>query len=381
MTGQPVLSPWKGLSAHVGPERSLRGEGVHYAVNEKIVSRYVLVRQPDCMEQGYREERVTLLAEGAELPAALTLPVGQEVQWRIVLIPGSMANDVDGNYPGTNMNPHLYADLARQLAQRGHAVLRYAKLSPETGAVIVDEAQAAAHRLFPQQQYIAAAACEKIRDLVPEAVGLALAGHSEGSVHGLILAQRPELAVDAFISLSGPAFRYIDLFIHMARSLEAEQGEIIDFGSFKVTAKNYIRAFELMREGQPFTEEIKADPTMAFFVQNMDSNDAQPNAGQQYMRDYDAVDPSAEISKVECPVLIVQGGLDQSGVIADNGDRLYQARYAARPDTTAKAFFADLQHFYKRATPGLTSYESMLLDGETDERVADAINQWLRGLR
>jgi hypothetical protein len=33
------------------------------------------------MEQGYREERVTLLAEGAELPAALTLPVGQEVQW------------------------------------------------------------------------------------------------------------------------------------------------------------------------------------------------------------------------------------------------------------------------------------------------------------
>ena len=38
-----------------------------------------------------------LEAEGAQLPAALTLPGGQEVKWSIVLVPGSLANDVDGN--------------------------------------------------------------------------------------------------------------------------------------------------------------------------------------------------------------------------------------------------------------------------------------------
>ncbi len=333
------------------------------------------------MAQNYREERFMLEAEGAQLPAALTLPEGQEVKWSIVLIPGSMANDVDGNYPSAGMNPHTYADLGRQLAQRGHAVLRYAKVGPDTGSVVVDEKKAAEHRIFPQQQYIAAAACNKIRELVPRTKGLAIAGHSEGSVHGLVLAQRRDLDIDAFISLSGPAYRYIDLFIHMARKLAEEQGEIIDFGSFKVNAANYIQAFELMREGKPYTDEIRADPTMEFFVNNWDSQSSQAQQSRQYMRDYDAIDPCAEIVNVPCPVLIVQGGLDQSGVIADNGERLYQARYAARPDATAKAFFPDLQHFYKGAKPAMTSHESMMLDGETDERVSDAMSEWLEGLK
>src|SRR6266568_3178577 len=79
------------------------------------------------------------------------------------------------------------------------------------------------------------------------------------------------------------------------------------------------------------------------------------------------------IVNIPVPVLIVQGGLDQSGVIADNGERLYQARHAAQPDTTSYAFFSDLQHFYKRATPAMNSQESMMLDGETDERVSNTI--------
>ena len=106
------------------------------------------------MEQQYREERFMLEAEGYQLPAALTVPEGQVVRWSIVLIPGSMGSDVDGNYPGMHMNPHMYADLARQLAERGHAVLRYAKRGYGTGSVVVDEALAKAHPIFSRQQYI-----------------------------------------------------------------------------------------------------------------------------------------------------------------------------------------------------------------------------------
>lgn len=333
------------------------------------------------MEHTYKEEHLQFEAEGIQFPAALTLPVEQAVKWNIVLIPGSMANDVNGNYPSANMHPHTYADLARQLAQQGHAVLRYAKKGPDTGTHVIDEQKAAEHRLFPQQQYIATAACEKMRALVPHAKGMALAGHSEGSVHGLILAQQPNLAIDAFISLSGPAYRYIDLFIHMARKLSAEQGEIIDFGSFKVNAANYIRTFELMRAGQPLTDDIKADPTMQFFVSNWDSETPQALLARQYMRDYDTIDPCEEIVKIPCPVLVVQGGMDQSGVIADNGERLYQTRSAIQPDATAKAFFPDLQHFYKHADPAMNSYESMQLSGTTDEHVSKAISDWLDSLR
>jgi uncharacterized protein len=328
----------------------------------------------------YKEERFSLEAEGMQLPAALTLPEDGEAAWSIVLIPGSMANDVDGNYPSANMHPHMYADLGRQLAQRGHAVLRYARFGPDTGAQMIDKQQAERHRIFPRQQYIAAAACQKIRELLPQTRRLAISGHSEGSVHGLLLAQQHDLHIDAFISLSGPGYRYIDLFIHMARRLAEEQGEIIDFGSFKVNAAHYIRAFELRRAGLTLTDDIKADPTMAFFAQTWDSDTPEAAQGRQYMLDYDAIDPCEEIAKIPCPVLIVQGGLDSSGVIADNGERLYQARHAVHPDATARAFFPDLQHFYKHARPGMNSYESMMLDGETDEGVADTISSWLSDL-
>jgi hypothetical protein len=120
---------------------------------------------------------------------------------------------------------------------------------------------------------------------------------------------------------------------------------------------------------------------MEFFVKNWNRESSEAAESGQYMRDYDAVDPCVEIIKVPRPVLVVQGGLDQSGVSADNGERLYRARYSARPDTTAMAFFDDLQHFYKRATPGMTSQESMMLDGETDERVSEAISNWLGSLK
>jgi hypothetical protein len=333
------------------------------------------------MEQHYREERFIFEAEGYQIPAALTLPAEREVRWGIVLIPGSMGNDVDGNYPEMHMNPHMYADLAQQLAIQGHAVLRYAKNGSGTGVVVVDEEAAKAHRLFPRQQYIATTAISKLREMVPQVRGLAVAGHSEGSVHGLIISQQRELGVDAFISLSGPALRYMDLFIHKAREMAKEQGKIIDFGAFKVNAANYIRVFELMRAGEPLTEEIKADPTMEFFVKNWDSNSTQAQEGKQYMRDYDAIDPCIEIVKVPCPVLVVQGGMDESGVHADNGERLYQARHTLYPETTQKAFFPDLQHFYKRAQPGMTSQESMALDEETDSRVSKAISGWLDGLK
>ncbi|EFH80643.1 alpha/beta hydrolase family protein [Ktedonobacter racemifer] len=333
------------------------------------------------MEQPYQEEHLALEAEGYRLPAALTLPQGEKVKWRIVLLPGSMSNDVDGNYPGTLMKPHLYADLARQLAGRGHAVLRYAKYGAGTGAEMVDEKRVVAHRIFPRQRYIAEAAVKKLREMVPQAKGLAVAGHSEGSVHGMMIAQQSEMGVDAFISLSGPALRYMDLFIHKAQEMAKEQGEIIDFGAFKVNATNYIHAFELMRARKPFTEDIKADPTMEFLVKSWDSDNPQAHEGQQYMRDYDAVDPCIEIAKVACPVLVVQGGMDESGVHADNGERLYQVRHAVHPETTQLAFFPDLQHFYKHVVPGITWQEAMAVDAETDRRVSEVMSAWLDGLR
>jgi pimeloyl-ACP methyl ester carboxylesterase len=314
------------------------------------------------------EEHLTLLAEGAEIPAAITRPRGHMPDWSVVILPGSMFSDVDGNYPGAR--PNMYADLAWQLAERGLAVLRYAKVGPGTGSVIVDEEKAREHGFFERQRFIAEAACKKMRELIPEIKKLAIAGHSEGSVHGMLLCQRANVKINAFISLSGPASRFIDLFLQMA---DSQEGEILDFGGgFRVSKTHYKKAMECIREGVEMPEEVRSDPAIANSLGRGDEN------ARQYMRDYDAIDPVEEIRKVACPVLIVQGGLDSSVVLSNNGERLFEARKEVDPTHTRLEFFPDLQHFYKKAKPGMTSTESFLLEGETDQRVADAIWKWLQ---
>jgi uncharacterized protein len=82
------------------------------------------------LQSGYTETPLTLEVDGLRFPARLTVPAAGDPVSAILLIPGSLFSDVDGDYPSWNLHPHVYADLARQLAARGHAVLRYAKPGP-----------------------------------------------------------------------------------------------------------------------------------------------------------------------------------------------------------------------------------------------------------
>lgn len=83
-------------------------------------------------------------AAGVEIVCRLTFPSGP-ARGAALLLPGSLFSDVDGNYPAMNLKPHLYADLAAQLGERGFAVLRMAKIGPGTGSRTVDAQAAARH--------------------------------------------------------------------------------------------------------------------------------------------------------------------------------------------------------------------------------------------
>jgi fermentation-respiration switch protein FrsA (DUF1100 family) len=98
-------------------------------------------------------------------------------------------------------------------------------------------------------------------------------------------------------------------------------------------------------------------------------------AAQNYLREYDRVDSLKLMAAVPCPVLIVQGGNDTS-VLPDNADLLFSAR-KGNPAPTEKAFFPDLQHFYKKCPPGLDPNLAFALDSDSDPAVAEAIAAWL----
>jgi pimeloyl-ACP methyl ester carboxylesterase len=312
-----------------------------------------------------REERFTFEVNGRAIQAALTLPKESSPEWGVVIISGSGPSDVDGNWPDDPMWPgrsHVYADLGRQLAAQGLAALRYGRRD----AVTVDEARAKGARRFGERTNVAAAAVRTLRERIPDLGKVAVAGHSEGSVVGaFLLTERDDPGIRAFISLSGPGWRFFDLMLRQMKTY-AKNG-ILEFGKNRIPLELYELSVQVARNAEPLPEELE-DVTVGFH--NM------PEEGKQYLRDYDALDNSVLIARVPCPVLIVQGGLDAS-VFPDNADRLMEARCESRYPTD-RADFPDLDHMYKKTEPGKLFVR--LIDQDVDERVSQRIADWLIAL-
>lgn len=318
-----------------------------------------------------REHALTFEALGYRIPAALTLPVaareGDQLPAAILLIPGSLMADVNGDYPAWNSFPHVYGHLARQLSARGHAVYRFAKLGPGTGSVMIDERAAAAARTWAGRARIGLAASEAMhqelgqRQMVPQRV--LLAGHSEGSVVASQLAVGGTLRqLDGVVLLAGPSVGILEIMREQAARFAPP-------GAQAEAQRDIDQAVERVRKGEPIPSELAQRPAARGLG-------AMDEVGHRYMRESDATDPTALAAQIATPVLIVQGGRDTS-VPQQHGERLRASRGA---QSTEYAFFEELQHMFKVLPDGLSPMEAFGLTGETDMRVADAIDSWARRL-
>jgi alpha-beta hydrolase superfamily lysophospholipase len=309
-----------------------------------------------------------LLVSGYEIPAALDLPTG-EPAGAVLLVPGSLFSDVNGDYPAWNIFPHVYAHLAQQLALRGMAVFRFAKLGPGTGSVETDAAQAKAVRDWPGRMRIARAALDAFHTALSErgvrVPRLVLAGHSEGAVVVSVLGCEG-VDADGIILLSGPSVGILGIMIEQARAMAAPAGN----GAAVATLEAVVAC---IRKGESIPDELRKAASGPFGAGALI---AMPPEGLAYMRACDAVDPVATIAAFAKPVLIIQGGRDSS-VPPHHAERLRAGR-AALP--TEHAFFPELQHMYKQVPEGTPDVEAFGFPGETDPRVADAIVDWMRRL-
>jgi pimeloyl-ACP methyl ester carboxylesterase len=307
------------------------------------------------------DQDVPITVFGVEIACRLTRPAG-EPKGAVLLLPGSLYSDVDGNYPTMNMHPHAYADLAAQLGARGFAVLRMAKIGPGTGSKTIDATLAARHADFLARVDVASAGLARLRAAVP-ARPLIVAGHSEGAVVAALLAAGPDAAsIDGVVSLSGPS---VPLLAIMREQMAAmgPPGTPADLTVFD-------QAIAAIRTGAPLPPAAATDP-MAAMLAHM------PPAAFAYIASIDRIVPLAAIAKARQPLLIVQGGHDLS-VRPHHADALKAAR---GPLPTATAFFPTLTHFYKVAPADLPPMANMALTTDSDPAVADAIAHWARGLR
>lgn len=308
---------------------------------------------------GLAEEDASLVVDGVRIPGRITRPASAPIG-AVLILPGSLFADVDGDYPMFNGRQHASRDIAHQLAARGLVAMRQAKIGPGTGSETLDATQAVAHRRFVERVVVARAALTHLRNAAP-GVRLVVAGHSEGAVVASLLAAQADVSLDGVVSLSGPALPLLDIMRSQTAAM-IPPGAPADMSAFDAAVAD-------IRAGRPLDDAARANP-MLMALANM------PAESLAYIRDIDAVDPCAAIVHVRQPMLLVQGGRDQS-VTPEQVDQLAAAR-AMLPTQIVR--FPELQHFYKRAAPGLNAMESFLLSDESDPAVADAIAAWLRAL-
>jgi fermentation-respiration switch protein FrsA (DUF1100 family) len=302
---------------------------------------------------------------GVRIPAVFSQPrASRDSGWAIVLIPGSLHADVDGNFRARGQHQHAYADIARQLSHLGHLVVRFAKHGPETGSVVLDPAEAAAHQHFATRVSVAKAAITLLRERSHRSGRMALAGHSEGSIVASLVAADAQVGVDALISLSGPANRRLDnVREQLARRSGANSPDLLTFD----------RAVEAIRQAHALPSQ-RGESEVGRVIELLASDDAR----RGFVREVDAIDPSDALARVSAPTLIVHGGRDQV-VPHWHAEALLAARIG-RSLPSALAFFPDLTHMYKKTNMSLAPDEESTLEHDSDEAVTLRIDEWLRAL-
>ncbi len=243
----------------------------------------------------------SLRVGGWDVPTALTLPIAatREAPSAILLIPGSLFSDVNGDYPTWNSFPHVYAHLAHKLAERSHAVFRFAKLGPGTGSTPYDPELAATTRTWDGRLFIATAMLDGMRRLLDErgvrVARLVAAGHSEGSVVASRLAVADAgHALDGVVLLAGPSIGILGIMREQI-GLGLEPAQVGD------ARARLDRAIAHVRRGEPVPAELGNGPGMG-----INALMSMPDDGRRYMRDVDATDPLALARAIPQPALVVQ---------------------------------------------------------------------------
>ncbi|WP_226581763.1 alpha/beta hydrolase [Halobacillus litoralis] len=215
-----------------------------------------------------------------KLYGELLMPDGVEEAPVALIIPGSGPTDRNGNTQGSRGNNSLKL-LAEGLAEEGIASLRYDKRGAGRNAQAVVEEDKMRFEVFVNdaEQWL-----ERLKQ-EERFTNIAVIGHSQGSLVGMMAAE-PE-TTDAFVSLAG-AGRPID------RVLEDQLKESLPEDLYEESET----ILEQLRKGEEVTKVRSS-------LQQLFSPDVQP-----FLRSWMAYDPSEQLSRLEVPILIINGEHD-----------------------------------------------------------------------
>jgi len=233
-----------------------------------------------------KQAEARLEVKSGTLHGVIDLPKGDGPFPVMVLLAGSGPTDRDGNQPKLK-NDCLKA-LGQGLAEKGIAVLRYDRRGIGKSAAAQPKEDDFRFEMLAED---AAAWVKQLRkDARFTKVGIM--GHSEGSLVGILAAK--EAKVDAFVALAGagraaPIILREQLTKNLSKDWKEKSDKIID--------------------------ELVAGRTVAEVPKELASL-FRPSV-QPYIISMFKYDPAKELSKLEVPVLVVQGTTDFQITVED----------------------------------------------------------------
>jgi uncharacterized protein len=244
-----------------------------------------------------QESLIELTTPTGTLHGTLKLPVGARQPMPVALIiAGSGPTDRDGNsplLPGLNNSLKMVADA---LAANGVASVRYDKrgVAASMGAASKESDLRFAHYVNDATLWLQDLATDKrFKDLI-------VVGHSEGSLIGIMAAQRAPVA--RVISLAG-AGRPVTAVLEEQLRKQIGSGPLLD---------DALRILKALAEGRT----VDTVPPMLLSLYR-------PSV-QPYLISWITIDPAEEVARLKVPVLVVQGSTDVQTALTD-AERLAKA--------------------------------------------------------
>lgn len=248
-------------------------------------------------EQG---ESVSVNTGSAVIKGTLSVPPLSQKVPVVLLIAGSGPTDRDGNSAMSNGKPDYLRKISEALKQKNIAALRYDKAGVGQSSSTKTEDQTRFEDMVDH-----ATALIKMLKKDPRFSKVIVAGHSEGSLVGMLACQREK--TDGFISLAGAGFP-------IAAILKTQLKEALSEDDYK----NAERILDTIKTGQPVKQKLNANLSVLF----------RPTV-LPYLNSWMKYDPAKELQKLSMPILLVQGTHDIQ-VSTDNFKQLKDVKPKAR---------------------------------------------------
>ncbi len=297
----------------------------------------------------FTESQLVVKSAGLELPATLSMPVGDSLVAGVVLVHGSGPQDRDQSISGNKP----FRDLAVGLASRGIAVLRYEKRSrafPDSFA----------GKIYTVREEVTEDAINAVKTLSAQKrvdpKRVYVIGHSQGALLAPRIAEEDK-SLAGIVLLSAPARQLIDMIEFQLQYLAGIDGKVDEQEEARL--KSFGVGIASVRA---LTDKDREDATLKLGV---------PAA---YWLDLAAYDPIKSAQAAAIPTLLIQGEGDYQVTMKEDFQPWVKA-LGDKPWFQSKSF-PGIGHLFTAAgdPPSPADYGHA---GNVAKPVVDTIADWI----